>query len=104
MPSFSASDFYKGKQSVDIHLPSYSEGLALHTLTTTANAALRDCDNDKWIEDGIDHHFTIILKGVAVDFWFGPAQCEALRAFIDHLAGENMHYVDPNYEYVRGVL
>ena len=104
MPNFSASEYYKDRQCVDIHLPNYSEGLALHTLTTTANAALCDTDNDEWIEKNLDHHFMVTLKGVTIDFWFGPAQCEALRAFIDHLAGENMHYVDPDYRYVEGVL
>lgn len=105
MVPFNASEFYNGKQSVDTNLPNYSEGLALHTLTTTVNSAL--CDSDKWINEGhydFDHHFTITLRGTAIDFFGGPAQYEALRAFIDHLAGENLHYVDPDYNYVEGGL
>ena len=104
MAHFSASEHYKDRQCVDIHLPGYSEGLALHMLLLTANLTLDESDDQEWIDNNIHHHFTITVDGRSIDFIFGAPQYEALLAFIDHLAAENMHYVDPDYKYVEGVL
>lgn len=104
MTHFSASEHYAGKQCADINLPNYSEALALHTLLRTINLTLDESDDPEWIKMNYHHHFTITVDGRAVDFIFGCPQYEALIAFIQHIAGENLYYVDPNLKYVEGGL
>jgi hypothetical protein len=94
---FSAADHYRGKQCTNIYLPNYSESLALHALLVHSNFLINDsCDYD-FIENGHMHHFTITVDGTTVDFIFGGPQYDALMAFIQHIAGENLYEVTESY-------
>lgn len=84
---------------------SYNEAEALQQLLRIATETLSDlsdnidkmCDNGETIEstdlDVVDE-FYITVGGVQIAFYMGPAQCEALYAFIKHLAGENLYEVN----------
>ena len=81
----------------------YKEADALQALLRAAYAGLEDSDKRFMQHD--DHaQFTINIYGRSIAFLFGAAQFEALLAFIEHLAGENMHAVDLDALTVDGIL
>lgn len=101
---FSPYEYYKDKQCKDIHLPGYSEGLALHTLLQRLDLALDEANDEGWIDNDIYPQVTITVDGVATAFILGGPQYDALITFIKQVASENLHYVDPKLKYVKGFL
>lgn len=84
---------------------SYNEAEALQQLLQTTTETLshlddnivKMCDNGETVEstdlDVVDE-FYITVGGIQTAFYIGPAQYEALCAFIRHLAGENLYEVN----------
>lgn len=92
---------------------SYNEAEALQQLLRIATETLSDiddnivsmCDHGDTMEstdlDVVDE-FYITVGGVQTAFYMGPAQYEALCAFIRHLAHENLYEVDFGNYTVKG--
>lgn len=92
---------------------SYNEAEALQQLLRIATETLSDLSEniDKMWDDGetmeyadldVSDEFYITVGGVQTAFYMGPAQYEALRAFIDHLASENLYEVNFDNCTVKG--
>lgn len=86
----------------NVNNPQYNEAAALQQLLVTAHNMLEDAD--KALEAGDDHwcQFTITINGVQTAFLAGAPQFEALIAFVNHIAGENLYEVDTENKTVKG--
>lgn len=56
------------------------------------------------LKEDISSDITIIIGDTVVKFSLGGPQIDAVHAFINHLAAENLHNVDIENSTVTGVL
>ena len=86
------------------NLNSYNESEALQQLLRTTFDAL-NAETERIEADASDawqEQFTITVGGVQTAFILGGPQVEALVAFIQHIAGENLYSVDIDKRIVEG--
>lgn len=77
-------------------LNNYKESAALEQLLKAADAALQLTDERLNDDDYELDQFTITVGGIQTAFVMGAPQYEALLAFIQHIADENLYAVDFN--------
>ena len=91
-------------QTHTVYCEDYSEAAALQDLLQAADYELER--SAARLEAGcIDiGSFTVNIGGRSIAFLSGAPQYEALIAFIEHLAGENLHAIDYDKRTVTGIL
>ena len=83
-------------------LPSYNEPEALDQLLKAAEAAIERQNDAFDTADEYNDEFTITINGTQTAFYLGGPQFDALLAFVDHIAAENLYAVDFNKMTVTG--
>lgn len=93
-------------QGHNVTVPGYSEAKALENLLRASFDAFENllARMEAGVDDGVYDQIIITVNGVASSFMLGAPQYEALHAFIEHLAGENLHCVDYTNNTVEGFL
>ena len=84
------------------NLDSYEESEALQQLLIAADDAITQVAEQLEINDDFFSEFTITINGIQTAFITGAPQIEALYAFIQHIAAENLYAVDMNEMKVIG--
>lgn len=92
----------KNPQTYSTLIDGYDEAAALQELLQTTNRICQKM-NSRYEEalttgnasaDPVDEQYTINIGGKSIAFHLGGPQVDALYAFIEHIAGENMYQCD----------
>lgn len=88
----------------DVSHYNYREAAALQCLMRAADAAIEDSMERMQHHQDYSGQFTINIGGQSIAFFLGGPQVDALYAFIEHIAAENLHEVNHNERTVTAHL
>lgn len=93
-------------QGHNVSVPGYSEAKALESLLRASSEAFNTmvARMEAGVDDDVYDQITVTVNGVSAAFLLGCPQHEALLAFIDHIADENLHAIDYETLTVEGFL